>query len=393
MQNSNSLAMTANTTNKAVIAYDSFCKHMNGTILPIVKRQGKMDVMTRNYVDSMYEIATCEETMTCFLKEVMRRLNYPIMVNPDVDNQASAVVETGKNDTGGNVQTTKEASRTTLPRKKISRLSKEERVKLAIEKAKEMPVAEGTNAKYSHYVTCQFKISNGELIAEGKPGGWNERAEVLETIKTSEGMHMKDKYKNVEIINVDDYVVYLLSSRKCQVSRFSIANGVEPYVADHSSIPIPEEIRKEVEFYKDLDSFIDSNYKESNGHNSAANETADTVPEEKVDVCSDAQGLIEKAVELTKSRGVGSFTNPNAPYLIQDEFKVKEDGYLERVCRPFSRNICPEEIESMREKDKKRAQTYNAIYVSSADDYTAYICNGGKSINVYYYNAMSGENN
>lgn len=56
---------------------------------------------------------------------------------------------------------------------------------------------------------------------------------------------------------------------------------------------------------------------------------ADPVPEEsgsipEKEAVSSEQRLIEAAVEMTKSRGVGMMTDKNAPYFVQDEFKVSD---------------------------------------------------------------------
>lgn len=69
-----------------------------------------------------------------------------------------------------------------------------------------------------------------------------------------------------------------------------------------------------------------------------------------------------------------------------NEFKVTETGELERAVRPFSRNIRIDEFDNFKESHKKRAQTYNASFISCADDYTAYIIDEGKTVCVFYYN-------
>ena len=79
-------------------------------------------------------------------------------------------------------------------------------------------------------------------------------------------------------------------------------------------------------------------------------------------------------------------TDRNAPFFVQDEFKVTEAGELERAGRPFSRNIRIDEFDTFKESHRKRAQTYNASYVSCTEDYTAYIIDGGKTVCVFYYN-------
>ena len=109
-----------------------------------------------------------------------------------------------------------------------------------------------------------------------------------------------------------------------------------------------------------------------------------SVPEKNVE--SEEKRLVEMAVEMTKSRGVGMMTDSNAPYFVQDEFTVTETGELTRANRPFSRNIRLDEVDSFKECHRKRAQTYKASYVSCADDYTAYIIDEGKTVCVFYYN-------
>ena len=53
------------------------------------------------------------------------------------------------------------------------------------------------------------------------------------------------------------------------------------------------------------------------------------------------------------------------------------------------RNIRLDEFDSFKESHRKRAQTYNASYVSCADDYIAYIIDGGKTVCVYIYNQVN----
>ncbi len=216
---------------------------------------------------------------------------------------------------------------------------------------------------------------------------------MLEKLKIGERARVEDHYKNVKTIVVGDYHVYLISGTKCRVSHFNMTDGVEPYAVDYS---MSEKNKKLVEDAKDMASFVASLPENSGCESNAPEESeeslwADSVSEDsesilKKDVVSDEQRLIEKAVEMTKSRGVGMMTDKNAPYFVQDEFKVTETGELERAVRPFSRNIRIDEFDNFKESHKKRAQTYNASFISCADDYTAYIIDEGKTVCVFYYN-------
>lgn len=366
--------------NYAGMNYEGICNYVKTQINFETKKQVGMSVMTHSYVTAMRELAKDEEIVYCFMNEMLMGQS-PIMSKSktiNVDDQTPITDEVKSID---------------APSLKPTRMTEEELVELAIETVKDLPIPDGIDSKYSYFANYVFKRSNGELILD-KTGGWNEELRGLENLKTIERMRMEDRYKNVKTVEVGDYNVYLISGVKLQVTHFNKTDGVEPYVLDYSQVP--KEVIKMQEDANYLESVVaslpentscESNEIEEDGDalwGEPASGDSGSIP--KKDVVSDEQRLIEKAVEMAKSRGVGMMTDRNAPYFVQDEFKVTETGELERAGRPFSRNIRIDEFDNFKESHRKRAQTYNASYVACADDYTAYIIDGGKTVCVFYYN-------
>lgn len=376
-------AEKAQPANYAGMNYEGLCNYVKTQIDLETKKQVGMQVLTHSYVTAMRELAKDEEIVYCFMNEMILGQS-PIMPKSkaiEVDNQPPIT------DVVKPLDATPD---------RPSRMTEKKLVDLAIAAVEDLPLPEGVSSKYSYYACYEFKKSNGELNLE-KSCGWNESIEVLEKLKNGERMRVEDHYKNAKTIVVGNYHVYLLSGTKCLVSHFNMTDGVEPYVVDYSSMPIPEECKKEVEEAEWLADYVatlpeNTNCESKENEESEKSLWADSVSKDsesilKKDVVSDEQRLIEKAVEMTKSRGVGMMTDKNAPYFVQDEFKVTETGELERAVRPFSRNIRIDEFDSFKESHKKRAQTYNASFISCADDYTAYIIDEGKTVCVFYYNA------
>ncbi len=376
-------AEKAQPANYAGMNYEGLCNYVKTQIDLETKNQVGMQVLTHSYVTAMRELAKDEEIVFCFMNEMLMGRS-PIMPKSktiEVDNQPPITDVVKPLD---------------APSEKPTRLTEKKLVELAIKTIEDLPLPEGVSSKYSYYACYDFKRSNGELNLE-KSCGWNESIEVLEKLKNGERMRVEDHYKNAKTIVVGNYHVYLISGTKCRVSHFNMTDGVEPYAVDYSSIPMSEKNKKLVEDAKDMASFVASLPENSGCESNAPEESeeslwADSVSEDsesilEKDVVSDEQRLIEKAVEMTKSRGVGMMTEKNAPYFVQDEFKVTETGELERAVRPFSRNIRIDEFDNFKESHKKRAQTYNASFISCADDYTAYIIDEGKTVCVFYYNA------
>lgn len=379
MTESMTMAEMAQSANSAGMNYEGICNYVKAQINLETKKQVGMQVMTHSYVMAMRELAKDEEIVYCFMKEMLMDCSPILSKNNDVEDQ---------------MPITNVVKAIDAPSEKPTRMTEKKLVKLAIDTVEGLPVPEGVSSKYSYYACYEFKRSNGELVLE-KSCGWNEPIGVLEKLKIGERARIEDHYKNVKTIVVGDYYVYLISGTKCRVSHFNMTDGVEPYVIDYSKMPIPEEYKKLIDDAKDWASFI-SSLPENTGCESNENEEseeslwADSVSEDFVsisekNVASDEQRLIETAVEMTKSRGAGTMTDKNAPYFVQDEFKVTEAGELQRSIRPFSRNIRIDEFDSFKESHRKRAQTYNASYVSCTDDYTAYITDGGKTVCVYMY--------
>ena len=377
-------AEKAQPANYAGMNYEGLCNYVKTQIDLETRKQVGMQVMTHSYVMAMRELAKDEEIVYCFMNEMLKGQS-PIMSKPktiNVDDQTSI---------------TEEVKSIDAPSLKTTRMTGADLVNLAIETVKGLPVPYGIDSKYSYFANYVFKRVNGVLVLD-KTGGWNEGLRGLENLKMIERMRMEDRYKHVKIVDVDDYTVYLVSGTKIQVTHFNKTDGVEPYVLDYSKLS--EEDKKkidkeleDVEWWQScLESLPETSLSESAQDDEPtsslwADPTPDntgSVPEK--DVVSDEQRLIEKAVEMAKSRGVGMMTDGNAPYFVQDEFKVTEKGELERAIRPFSRNIRLDEFDSFKESHRKRAQTYKASYVSCTDDYTAYIIDEGKTVCVFYYN-------
>ena len=373
------MAKMAQPANYAGMNYEGICDYVKTQINLETTKQVGMQVLTHSYVTAMRALAKDEEIVYCFMKEMLKD-QAPIMPKTiDVEDQTP---------------TTDVVKSIVAPSGKPSRMTEKRLVELAIESVKELPLPEGVSSKYSYYACYEFKRSNGELILE-KSSGWNESIEVLEKLKIGERARVEDHYKNVKTIVDGSYHVYLISGTKCRVSHFNMADGVEPYVIDYSSMPIPMECKEQIEdaeYWQSVMASLPENTGcESNEHEESEESLwTDSTPEDSIptpqdDVVSEEQRLIEKAVEMAKSRGVGMMTDGNAPYFVQDEFKVTETGELERAIRPFSRNIRLDEFDTFKESHKKRAQTYNASFVSCTDDYTAYITDGGKRVCVYIY--------
>ena len=375
-------AEKAQPANYAGMNYEGLCNYVKTQIDLETRKQVGMSIMTHSYVLAMRELAKDEEIVYCFMKEMLMDQT-PILSKSktiNVDDQ---------------MPTTSVVKSIDAPSEKPTRLTEKKLVDLAIETVEGLPVPEGVSAKYSYYASYVFKRSNGELILD-KSYGQNEPIEVLEELKFVEPMRVEDHYKNAKTIVVGNYHVYLISGAKCQVSYFNMIDGVEPYVIDYANMPIPEECKEQVENAKYVESVVASLPENTSCESNEIEEEADALWEESAsgdsgsipekDVVSDEQRLIEIAIEMTKSRGVGMMTDRNAPYFVQDEFKVTETGELERAGRPFSRNIRIDEFDNFKESHRKRAQTYNASYVACADDYTAYIIDGGKTVCVFYYN-------
>jgi hypothetical protein len=375
-------AEKAQPANYAGMNYEDLCNYVKTQINLETRKQVGMSIMTHSYVTAMRELAKDEEIVYCFMNEMLMGQS-PIMSKSktiDVDNQ---------------MPTTSVVKSIDAPSEKPTRLTEKKLVDLAIAAVEDLPLPEGVSSKYSYYACYEFKKSNGELILD-KSCGMNEPIEVLEKLKLVEPMRIEDHYKNAKTVVAGNYHVYLLSGTKCRVSHFNMSDGVEPYVIDYANMPIPKEYKQQVEEAKyweenmaslPEDTSCESNEIEEEG-DALWGESAsgDSCSIQEKDVVSDEQRLIEKAVEMAKSRGVGMMTDRNAPYFVQDEFKVTEAGELERAIRPFSRNIRIDEFDTFKESHKKRAQTYNASYVSCTDDYTAYIIDGGKTVCVFYYN-------
>ena len=374
-------AEKAQPANYAGMNYEGLCNYVKTQIDLETKKQVGMQVMTHSYVMAMRELAKDEEIVYCFMNEMLMGQSPIISKSKTINVDDQTFI-------------TEEVKSIDAPSLKTTRMTEEDLVKLAIETVKGLPVPDGIDSNYSYFANYVFKRINGELILD-KTGGWNEELRGLENLKTIERMRMEDRYKNVKTVVVGDYYVYLISRGKLQVTHFNKTDGVEPYVLDYSKVPA--EVIKMQDEAKYWESFMASLPENTNCESKENEEWADALWEEPAsgdsgslqekDVVSEEQRLIEKAVEMAKSRGVGMMTDGNAPYFVQDEFNVTETGELKRTNRPFSRNIRLDELDSFKGSHRKRAQTYKASYVSCADDYTAYIIDGGKTVCVFYYNA------
>ena len=376
------MAEMAKPANNAGKNYEGICNYVKTLINLETEKQVGMKVMTHFYVAAMRELAKDEEIVCCFMNEMFQE-------------QSSIIPKSKTTNVDNLMSTTNVVKSIDAPSEKPTRMTEKKLVELAIAAVEESPLPEGVSSKYSYYACYEFKRSGSELILD-KSCGWNEPIEVLEKLKLVEPKRVEDHYKNAKTVVLGNYHVYILSGTKCRISHFNMADGVEPYVADNSIMPIFKEYKKEIENAKDLASFVtslpantdcESNVNEESEETLWADSTSENTSSiQEKDVVSDEQRLIETAVEMTKSRGVGMMTDKTAPYFVQDEFKVTDAGELQRTIRPFSRNIRVDEFDSFKESHRKRAQTYNASYVSSTDDYTAFIIDGGKTVCVFYYN-------
>lgn len=384
MTESMTMAEMAQPAKYAGMNYAGTCNDVKPQINLETTKQVGMKVLTHSYLTAMREFARDEEIVYSLMKEMLIARSPIMSKDIDVDDQPMT-----KTLVGPRIVDT--------PSKKSNRMTEDELVELAIETVKGLPVPDSIDTRYSYFAEYLLKRSNGELILD-KTGGYNEGLEGIDNMKLIKRMRMEDRYKHVKIVEVGDYTVYLLSGTKIQVDYFNKSDGVEPYVMDYSKLP--EEYKKMVdkeiedaEWWQSVmeslpESSIDENpQKEDSASSLWVDSTPDnTESDSGKDVESEEKRLIDTAVEMTKSRGVGMMTDQNAPYFVQDEFKVTDAGELERTVRPFSRNIRTDEFDSFKESHRKRAQTYNASYVSCTDDYTAYIIDGGKTVCVFYYN-------
>lgn len=406
MHESLKMAEVPKPANNAGMNYEVFFNYIKNQINLETKKQVAMQAMTHSYVTSMREIAKDEEIVYCFMNEMLMDQSPVIFKSIDVDVKMPTKKEVKPLDVDDKMPTPKIVKAHDNPSKKTTRMTEKELVEFAIEKVEDLPLPEGISAKYSYYACYEFKKSKGELILE-KSCGWNEPIEVLEKLKLVGPMRIEDRYRNSKTVVVGDYHVYILSRTKCRVAHYNMTDGVEPYEIDYSNMPIPEEYKEEIENAKFWESALDSASEELACKTNENEESEDSLWDPEIDewgpvpkkdvvsddqrlieknVVSDEQRLIEKAVEMTKSGGVGMMTDKNAPYYVQNEFKISDTGDLLPAIRPFSRNIRIDEIESFKDSHKKRAQTYNASYVTCTDDYTAYIIDDGKTVCVFYYN-------
>ena len=294
-------AEKAQPANYAGMNYEGLCNYVKTQINLETKKQVGMQVMTHSYVMAMRELAKDEEIVYCFMNEMLMGQS-PVMSKSkiiDVDDQAFI---------------TDEAKSIDAPSEKPTRLTEKKLVELAMKTVEELPLPEDISAKYSYYACYEFKRSNGELILE-KSCGWNEPIEVLEKLKLVEPMRVEDHYKNAKTVVVGNYHVYILSGKKCRVSHFNMTDSVEPYVVDYSKMPIPEECKKVIEDAKWWADYVASLPENTNCESKENEEGADALWEEPAsgdsgsihekDEVSEEQRLIEKAVEMAKSRGVG----------------------------------------------------------------------------------------
>ena len=112
---------------------------------------------------------------------------------------------------------------------------------------------------------------------------------------------------------------------------------------------------------------------------------------EKVDAVPCEDSLIAKAVETARSMSVGKYVDVKSPYIMQCEFKIGDEGEIIKPERSFTQKIAHGMMDGTRRRFEKRAQTYKASLVSSADDYSAYVWNGGKSVTVCLYHEGGSE--
>ena len=97
--------------------------------------------------------------------------------------------------------------------------------------------------------------------------------------------------------------------------------------------------------------------------------------------------LILKAVEMTKILPAVSGRDVNAPYFVQCDLSVIEDGQLLQKGKPFIKKVSgEEELAKFKKNHLRLAKTMKANDPVSTDDYTAYFWNEGKNLSVFYYN-------
>jgi len=404
----NTLAVMANNANFKSMTYkglhelDVIFSSVLGNIKPFLnsKRQEEMSSVTHAYVMEMRKYyATKEEIISCLESELMRGNLFSSDVNRDVDNQTSSVVtdtmyngvlaatlpehqanvtyevkESDDEIIAGSKSIEKTSDEDVILDDKGGELSRNEKAlfKSAIEFVEGLPVANGTNANESYYVSYKLKYAKGEFSHVGSQG-WNMDNSALEKLKITEPMHVRDSYKKVKVVYHKDYIVYLLAAGNMIVSQFNKVSGHAP---DYSSAVIPKETAV---FIKDA-KMVEEMNREMN-----PDSPKDDVGKVRDDECgAKEESLISRGVEMVKSLHVGNSVKANSPYIVQCELEIQDNGELSEG-RPFVTNVAFDRLEYVKESHKKRAVSYKAIYSSCTKDYTAYIYNGGKSMCVFCY--------
>lgn len=97
--------------------------------------------------------------------------------------------------------------------------------------------------------------------------------------------------------------------------------------------------------------------------------------------------IISKAVDMTKTLPLENEAGDSTPYFVQRDFIISGDNEVVPKGRPFVKHIGGDaEVAGLQKRHCKFAKTMKARQIESADDYTAYIWNDGKTLTVYYYN-------
>lgn len=106
--------------------------------------------------------------------------------------------------------------------------------------------------------------------------------------------------------------------------------------------------------------------------------TADTVivssPEE--------MEIIKKGYELARS----FVTNQVSKSFSQHSFSISNEGNVIYTGQSFTHSVDDSMFDDLKRRHVRYAKTMNASAIISNDNYTACVCKGGKSLNVYVYN-------
>lgn len=136
---------------------------------------------------------------------------------------------------------------------------------------------------------------------------------------------------------------------------------------------------------------IDVVYLHVPNNKDAKNLTYENEHDNKSNADSYTNYLIEKAVERTKILEINGGTDVKAPYYIQQDYIIPQEKELLTNGASFCFHFSLDSLDKYKALHRKYARAMKATQILSADDYTAFIWNGGKNVCVYYYNVRDTE--